>query len=244
MRSNAIPDKLLRAAKSLKSEAGRLRFSSPVTHVYNPLEYAWKPYKFYIEKYAAIKKKVVFLGMNPGPFGMAQVGVPFGEISYVRGWLGIYEEVGKPAKMHSKRPIDGFNCTKSEKSGKRLWGLFEKIYKTPDNFFRDNIVMNYCPLAFMDKSGRNITPDKLKPREKEKLFMICDAHLEKIATILEPQWMIGIGNFTWSRCGKLFGGGAMNIGRITHPSPANPSANRGWEKKALSEIRPMGIWNI
>ena len=34
-------------------------------------------------------KRVVFLGMNPGPFGMAQVGVPFGEVAAVRDWLRI-----------------------------------------------------------------------------------------------------------------------------------------------------------
>jgi len=42
--------------------------------------------------------------MNPGPWGMAQTGVPFGEINAVKDWLGINAEVDKPQKQHPKRP--------------------------------------------------------------------------------------------------------------------------------------------
>ena len=88
-RSTPIAAALLAAARRLRADTGRLRFAAPVTHVYNPLVYAWAPHEAYLRRFGGARKRVVFLGMNPGPFGMAQTGVPFGEIAAVRGWLRI-----------------------------------------------------------------------------------------------------------------------------------------------------------
>ena len=45
------------------------------------------------------RKKLIFVGMNPGPFGMVQCGVPFGEIAAVRDWMGHRGgQVDKPAR--------------------------------------------------------------------------------------------------------------------------------------------------
>ena len=89
----------------LVEELRSLRFGPPVTHVYNPLEYARKPYEMYWNRYGRQPKEVVLLGMNPGPWGMVQTGVPFGEIKSVKEWLGIEAPVKTPTKMHPKRPI-------------------------------------------------------------------------------------------------------------------------------------------
>ena len=53
-----------------------LRFGSPVAYVYNPLEYARIPHDRYWAVYGKPPKEVVFVGMNPGPWGMVQTGVP------------------------------------------------------------------------------------------------------------------------------------------------------------------------
>src|SRR5689334_22585808 len=82
-------------------------FGPAVCCVYNPLEYAWPAHELYLEKYAAAPKQVLFLGMNPGPFGMAQTGIPFGEVAAVRDWLKIQTPVKKPAREHPKRPVEG-----------------------------------------------------------------------------------------------------------------------------------------
>ncbi len=66
-----------------------LKFGPPVSHVYNPLEYARETYRQYFAKYAFSPKEAVFIGMNPGPWGMAQTGIPFGEINAVRDWMKI-----------------------------------------------------------------------------------------------------------------------------------------------------------
>src|SRR6185295_18463722 len=138
-----------------------LKFSLPVTHVYNPLVYAWRAHEAYLRNYGGKRKRVIFLGMNPGPFGMAQTGVPFGEINAVRDWLKIGARIDRPPREHPKRMIEGFACRRSEVSGLRLWGLFAKQFGRADGFFAGHFVANYCPLSFLEASGRNRTPDKL-----------------------------------------------------------------------------------
>lgn len=152
---------LITAADTLRKNLSGLTFPDPVTHTYNPLEYAWEPHTQYLQKFGSGPKRVLFMGMNPGPYGMAQTGVPFGEIDHVQNWLGISGEVGKPTIEHPKRPITGFDCTRSEVSGRRLWGLFADKFSTAEEFFEDHFIANYCPLIWMKDTGANLTPDKL-----------------------------------------------------------------------------------
>ncbi|XP_041320208.1 single-strand selective monofunctional uracil DNA glycosylase-like, partial [Pyrgilauda ruficollis] len=42
----------------------------PVAAVYAPLEYAWEPHRRFVRRFLRSPKAVLFLGMNPGPFGM------------------------------------------------------------------------------------------------------------------------------------------------------------------------------
>ena len=153
------------SAKDLCRALERLHFGAPVTHVYNPLVYAWAAHREYLRRYGRGPKRVVFFGMNPGPFGMAQTGVPFGEIAAVRDWLRIDMPIDKPELEHPKRPVDGFACKRSEVSGKRLWGLFAERFGTPEAFFAEHFVANYCPLGFYETSGCNRTPDKIRACE-------------------------------------------------------------------------------
>lgn len=46
-----------------------------VAAVYNPVEYAAELHCAYLEKYLTGPKSVLFIGMNPGPWGMVQTGV-------------------------------------------------------------------------------------------------------------------------------------------------------------------------
>ncbi|MBT7971315.1 MAG: single-stranded DNA-binding protein, partial [Verrucomicrobia bacterium] len=79
---------LITAADDLRNDLRGLKFPDPVAYTYNPLEYAWDRHCDYLKNFGSGTKKVLFLGMNPGPYGMAQTGVPFGEISHVRDWMG------------------------------------------------------------------------------------------------------------------------------------------------------------
>jgi single-strand selective monofunctional uracil DNA glycosylase len=218
-----------------------LRFGSPVMHVYNPLEYARAPYAKYLQRYAKPPKQVVLVGMNPGPWGMSQTGIPFGEVAAVRDWLEIEAPVGKPADMHPKRPVTGFDCRRSEVSGKRIWGWARIRFKTPRNFFARFFIANYCPLQFIEAGGRNRTPNQLKAAERSPLFEACDRALRRTIEQLNPAWVVGVGRFTTERARIALTGLAPAIGGITHPSPANPRANRGWESLIERELAELGI---
>jgi single-strand selective monofunctional uracil DNA glycosylase len=210
--------------------------------VYNPLDYAWKAHEEYLRRYGAGPKRVLFLGMNPGPFGMVQTGIPFGEVAAVRDWLGIRAAIGQPEREHGKRPIAGYACARSEVSGRRLWGLFRERFGTPEVFFREHFVANYCPLAFLESSGANRTPDKLLPAERTALFALCDAHAREMARVLEPEWVIGVGDFAAKRAVQALDGFGVKIGRILHPSPASPKANLDWANLATGQLQALGIW--
>jgi single-strand selective monofunctional uracil DNA glycosylase len=237
----AVGAKVWRAAQQLARDVDALSFGAPVTHVYNPLRYAATAHREYVERYAGDRKRILFLGMNPGPFGMAQTGVPFGEISLVRDWLGICTRVGKPVHEHPKRPVEGFACARSEVSGARLWGALAERYGSPERFFADRFIANYCPLVFMEQSGKNRTPDKLAPEEREALYAACDRHLRAIVAALEPEWLIGIGKFTEARAEQALAGTGVRVGSILHPSPASPIANRGWAEQADRQLAGYGL---
>lgn len=237
-RSSAV----LRAAAELRDAVNALRHAPPVAFTYNPLDYAWPAHEMYVRRYADTQKRVVFLGMNPGPFGMAQTGVPFGEVAAARDWLGITAVIKKPAREHPKRPITGFACSRSEISGQRLWGLFAQRFGNPEDFFASHFVLNYCPLVFMEASGANRTPDKLSASEKTQLFSSCDAHLRAVSAALEPEWIIGVGEFAARRAREIFSEAGPQIGRILHPSPASPAANRDWAGLVTLELQRLGIW--
>lgn len=238
---NTILTQLEAIIDDLLDELKPLRFTAPVSHVYNPLEYARAPYSGYLQRYAASPIEVVLIGMNPGPWGMAQTGIPFGEVTAVRDWLDIEAPVGIPARMHPKRPVTGFKCARSEVSGRRLWGWAKKTFDTPQNFFSRFFVANYCPLMFMETSGRNRTPNQLRANERKPLQEACDRALRRTLEALSPRYVIGVGLFAEKRARVALSGAEITIGRITHPSPANPKANRGWEAIVEQELADLGI---
>ncbi len=240
-RINAEMECLETIVDDLIDDLRPLRFGPPVSHVYNPLEYAGEPYRQYFAKYALTPKEVVLLGMNPGPWGMAQTGIPFGEINAVKDWMKIKAPVKTPTKVHPKRPVLGFKCTKREVSGKRLWGWAQKTFRSPDRFFSRFFVANYCPLLFIEDSGRNRTPDHIRAAERKPLEGACDRALRRTIQHLKPKYVIGVGKFAEKRARIALRNNKVKIGVITHPSPANPKANRGWEAIISKQLANLGI---
>jgi len=237
-----ISEQLIRAAKALGTAVQDMRFAEPVAYVYNPLTYAWQAHELYLRNFANTRKRVVFLGMNPGPFGMVQTGVPFGEIQAVREWMKIEAPIGKPPREHPQRPVTGFACVRSEVSGRRLWGLFAERFPRALDFFAEHLVVNYCPLAFVEQSGANRTPDKLPAEEKRKLFAACDDHLREVVRILQPEWLLAIGGFAEICARRIVSADGPKIATILHPSPASPAANRNWSGLAAAKLAEIGVW--
>ncbi len=229
---------------------GRLEFPS-VSCVYHPLDYAWNLHEQWLQRYGQGPKEVLLIGMNPGPFGMVQTGVPFGEIEAVRSWLRISGEVESPAHTHPKRPVLGLDSPRSEVSGRRVWTWAARRFVTPQRFFRRFFVHNYCPLAFVADSGANVTPDKLPQTERAPLFALCDELLLGTIAELQPRWILGVGAFAEQRARAVVDAAGsrqrrrlptgLKFGRIPHPSPASPAANRGWEPLVDAALAELGL---
>jgi single-strand selective monofunctional uracil DNA glycosylase len=235
--------RLCDAARALSGACATLRFAPPVAHVYNPLDYAWAPYEAYLRRYGNGRRRVVFLGMNPGPFGMMQTGVPFGEVAAVRDWMGIEAPVRAPALEHPKRRIEGFTCPRSEVSGRRLWGWAAERFGSAPRFFGECFVLNYCPLVFLEASGRNRTPEQMPSAETAPLYEACDRHLRAAIDALEPDWAIGIGGFAARRLESALGArSSTRIAQVLHPSPASPAANRGWAQAVDRTLAELGVF--
>ena len=241
----AFADEVLAANAALRDAVGALRFGEPVTHVTNPLDYAWDLHRAWVETWGASPRRVLFMGMNPGPWGMAQTGVPFGEVAAVRDWMGLRGEVRAPAGAHPKRPVQGLDCPRSEVSGRRLWGHFAARFGRPERFFAEHFVVNYCPLIFCEESGRNRTPDKLPAAETAPLHEACDARLRRLVGLYGPEWVVGVGGFAQKRLAVILKGAddPPRIGKLLHPSPASPAANRGWAEAAERQLVGQGIWD-
>ena len=240
-KTNNLPENLEKITDDLLADVRPLRFKAQITHVYNPLEYARACYRLYLQRYAAGPREIVLLGMNPGPWGMSQTGIPFGQVAAVRDWLKIQAPVTPPGRMHPKRPVEGFDCPRSEVSGQRLWGWAQKNFQTPERFFARFFVANYCPLQFIESGGRNRTPNQLPAGERRPLFAACDRALRRTVEQLQPRYVIGVGKFAAHRARIALEGFSGTIGSISHPSPANPRANRGWEALVEKELHALGI---
>lgn len=227
--------------RQLARAVDALSFGPPVKYVYNPLTYARAPHEAYLTRFGAAPKDAVLVGMNPGPFGMAQTGVPFGDVGMVRDWLGIEGEVKHPPVEHPKRTITGFDCPRSEVSGSRLWGWAKERFGTPERFFERFFIINYCPLVFLEESGRNRTPDKLPVAERVPLQEACDHALRQSVALLSPKKVIGVGVYARDAARRALAGMPIEIGCMLHPSPASPKANKGWARLAEQDLNDAGI---
>ncbi|XP_051932189.1 single-strand-selective monofunctional uracil-DNA glycosylase 1 [Hippocampus zosterae] len=238
--------RFLQIELELNAHLRGLSFGEPVRYVYNPLEYAWDTHRCYVEKYCQAGQSYLFLGMNPGPFGMAQTGVPFGEVKSVVNWLKITGAVGRPDNEHPKRCISGLACTQSEVSGARFWGLFRKLCGEPAAFFRHCFVHNLCPLIFMSSAGKNLTPPELNAREREELLRLCDIALCQAVEALGVSMVIGVGRVAEQRARRALATAGMDVRveGIMHPSPRNPLANKGWESVAKAKLAELGILSL
>lgn len=232
--------RLLAVGDALSRQLAGLRFGPPVTHVYDPLAYAREGWRAYLERHGGGRSEVLLLGMNPGPFGMAQTGVPFGDVASVRGFLGVEAAIGRPAREHPRRPVKGFACARPEVSGRRFWALAAERFGSAEAFFARCLVWNYCPLLFLEASGRNRTPDRLPAAERAELFAACDAALREAARALCPRVVVGVGRFAEARARAALAGLDVRVAALPHPSPASPAANRGWSAAARRILDDLG----
>ena len=237
------------AAKRLVRDLAVYGESAPelgVAYVLNPLDYAWNVHQAFLRRYAPSEPgqvEAVLVGMNPGPWGMAQTGVPFGSPDLVREFLGLSGiAVKEPAHVHPKRRIAGLESARGEVSGRRLWGGARDCFGDAEAFFARFFVLNYCPLVFQSETGANLTPDKLPKDYMAASAAACDRHLEAALRALGPKTAIGVGKWAEQQLRKVVGAAGLEVevATILHPSPASPVANRGWLEQARAQLEAMG----
>lgn len=233
---------LIQISERLGEATHRLSFGEPVAAIYNPLIYGREAHTEYLSRFGRTRGGVLLLGMNPGPWGMIQTAVPFGAVRWVRDWMKLAKQVGRPPTMHPKRKVEGFACPRNEVSGDRLWTWASEHFGEPESFFRHFFVWNYCPLSFMVASGANLVPEKLLKAERDPLFKICDHALIEVVDALSPRMVIGVGKFAADRARAVVGH-LVAIGQILHPSPASPAANRGWAPVVTKQLIELGVLN-
>jgi single-strand selective monofunctional uracil DNA glycosylase len=153
--------------------------------------------------------------------------------------------VGRPEDPHPRVPVRGFDCSRSEVSGRRLWGFFRETFGTARKFAGQAFVSNYCPLMFLDDEGRNVTPDRINRHDQEALFPICDAFLSVVIGELRPSWVVGIGVFAERRIRAVLERSpspGTRVTSVTHPSPANPRSQKDWPGQARAALEKEGVW--
>lgn len=247
-RRTEYAQRLLEWESRLVQELQGLCFPHPVTHQYSPLEYAWPLHEAYVRRYFLPSARILLVGMNPGPFGMVQSGIPFGDVTIVKEWFHIHGELlqdAMPKRVHPKRPILGLDCPRREVSGQRLWGWARQGWETSENFFSWAFVYNYCPIAFMSDSGKNITPDQLHGEHKRALLDSCDSCLSRLVDWMKPVAVFGLGKFSYQVCCNVVGD-RCPVGMLLHPSPANPKSREYWSRWSLvaNDIRQQCIRQV
>jgi single-strand selective monofunctional uracil DNA glycosylase len=126
-------------------------------------------------------------------------------------------------------------------SGSRLWGWARDRFEHPSRFFARFLVLNYCPLVFLEASGRNRTPDKLPRHERTPLLAACDDALSAAVRELRPGLVVGVGAWATKQAARALADTDVAIGTVLHPSPASPRANRGWVDRAEADLRALGV---
>ncbi|HET6405540.1 MAG TPA: uracil-DNA glycosylase family protein [Candidatus Thermoplasmatota archaeon] len=217
--------RLLDAAGRLRDACAALALDGPA-YVYAPLSYAWEPHEMFLRRYGERTGRALFVGMNPGPWGMAQTGVPFADVAWAHGWMDIIGEVEPPARTHPKRPVLGFASTRSDPTGGKFYGWAKRRFGLAERFFADFFVVNYCPLLLLDDAGRNVTLAQLRKPDMDRLAPACDAWLRDAIDALRPSRILPMGSFVEARVRALAGG--VPVHPVRHPSPANPANNAGW----------------
>ncbi len=240
---------LVAAAERLRDELeplARRRGAGDGSTILDPIAYAWANHRSYLEQWSRAGIEALLVGMNPGPWGMGQTGVPFGDPWHVRHFLEIDGRVERPENEHPRCPILGLESPRGEVSGQRLWGGAKRCFGDAGSFFERFFVANYCPLLFLAGSGANLTPDKLPKEWMAPVIEACDEHLRSVVAALEPRRVIGVGAWAAKRAEKTLGDdqgsrrAAPLIATLLHPSPASPAANKGWFRQARKQLAKIG----
>ena len=238
---------LIEAAASLRDDVEEIALEiiaeGSAECIYNPLRYAWDVHEEYLRRSGGHGAKAILMGMNPGPHGMGQMGIPFAATTVVRELIGIQGiEVNQPVNPHPNRPVNGLSHPKEEVSGTRLWNALSERYGSAGCIFEKVFVLNHCPLMiFSGPRATNITPDNIAGPSVKRLIERCDEHLREVVRILGIESVVGVGKYAERRARESLASMGVSVTSCWHPSPASPLANRNggadWREN-ISSVLP------
>ena len=240
-----VVEQLIRAATSLRDDVRplgmKLVSEGRIDVCYNPLDYAWDAHVAFLRRMGGSGARTVILGMNPGPHGMGQMGIPFAATSVVRDLLGITGiPVNQPETPDPRRPVVGLEYPREEVSGTRLWGLLAEHYGDAGAIASRVFLVNHCPLMlFSGPRAANTTPDKVGGKSAQALLERCDQHLREVVAALDARRVIGVGKFAESRARSALADEVVKVVGCWHPSPASPLANRNGGADWRANVRAV-----
>lgn len=273
---------LIKTTRALADDLHALRCPAGVSHVYNPLRYMWPAHERFLSRHyvrereslpnvgrldlyrpagTAKSRRYLILGMNPGPHGMVQTGLPFGDVVNAAAMLGYKTGDQIPAPdlasvaLHPSRPVIGLSATRREASGERLWGGLASIWGSLDAVLADCFAANYCPLAYFadDASGTNVTPEEFgkrtvngKPNPRydtayaAELDEVCLPYLVRVARAMRVEVILAVGRYAEVKA-KIIAALCPEATRrcpspkvvyLTHPSPLATRSAGEWATMA------------
>jgi Uracil DNA glycosylase superfamily. len=207
----------------------------------NVFSYAIDPFLEYLEKAERGSVRTLYLGMNPGPYGMYRTGIPFCDFVTKREFLKITASVDETFidvdAVRGEKPDE----KRREVSGMRLWGLFESVYHSPERFFSSSLVLSYSPLIFFRSEGRraNIALSDVKSLDRKRIEKVSDEFLKRYIKELKCDTLVGIGDYAHRALVRCSDG--ERLLKIAHPSPANPAANGDWAGRTYCYLKSEGV---
>ena len=97
----------------------------------------------------------------------------------------------------------------------------------------------------MNAAGRNVTQPELPLDVRRQLNQVCDEILMEIIQLLGVEIIVCLGRFVESRVKSVLKDyrldGSVRIECMSHPSPLNRTAHKGWESIALQQLQQMDV---
>ena len=280
---------LIKTTCALADDLHALRRPAGVSHVYNPLRYMWPAHERFLSRHyvtdrasapdgrldfyepagTARPRQYLILGMNPGPHGMVQTGLPFGDVVNAAAMLGyrtgdqVLAPVLDGVELHPGRPVIGLVATRREASGERLWGGLAAIFGGLDQTLAQCFAANYCPLAYFadDAQGTNVTPEdfgkktingKPNPRHDPgyaaELDKICLPYLVRVARAMRVEVILAVGRYAEAKANIIAAlcpeatrrCPSPKVVYLTHPSPLATRSAGEWATMARHALENVG----
>ena len=279
---------LIKTTRILADDLHALRRPAGVSHVYNPLRYMWPAHERFLSRHyvtdrasapdgrldfyepagATRPRRYLILGMNPGPHGMVQTGLPFGDVVNAAAMLGYRTGDQVPApdlagvELHPSRPVIGLSATRREASGERLWGGLAAIFGGLEQTLAACFAANYCPLAYFadDAQGTNVTPEdfgkktiKGEPNPRHdpgyaaELDKVCLPYLVRVARAMRVEVILAVGRYAEAKANIIAAlqpddsrPARPKVVYLTHPSPLATRSAGEWATMARHALENAG----